>query len=648
VASKRQQVKLFRSEWENDQLPRICVRCGQPAVGVKEKQFSWHPGWVFVLLIWVIPYFLLRFIWTKRSQVKVPLCRKHWNHWRWRHGIIAAGLSAYLGCAVLLEIAGPSADHPLLDLALFVFGCLPIWCVVAYAIYRGTIRASACDSDGIILEQVSPVFVKVLEEERARRTGKPATYQCSVCRLESTLQAAFQRRGTRLYCPRCWAKQERVWGRRIALGELAVGPVGLLLVVIGIAIDLPISPPVLSLGWIFLNLFLLGGFETLLIVPHEVAHVVTARLLGVRVFGIRVGVGRTIYEGRFAGVRWEIKSIPLGGITFVAHPNLRWFRLRHWLLTLAGPALHVLLLFGLLTWISPETLFDFDLDLSVHPAAVFFWANVLLLTINLLPFTFHTDRGRTPTDGLTLLAVPFLSRTKCQELHACYFAMEAAECLRDKQYDRAAIWYQRGLAHYPTNQLNRINLGVALLNLKQFCEARRNYLGLLERPDLDANFRPIILNNIAVADILMRAPKLCRDDRPVQGTPLANQESATQEPADLLTEADRFSTEALAALPWMPTMKGTRGSVLVEMDRLQEGSTLLMEALQENETAENKAFNLCYLALAAARKGNVAQTCQFLESAQKLAPDCMALPRVGPEILSLLPQELRDSSAQTT
>jgi hypothetical protein len=71
-------------------------------------------------------------------------------------------------------------------------------------------------------------------------------------------------------------------------------------------------------------------------VLHELGHVFAARLAGLRVFGIEVGMGSLAFDFRLWGFRWQFRSIPFGGCAHAAHHDARRFRLKETLLILGG------------------------------------------------------------------------------------------------------------------------------------------------------------------------------------------------------------------------------------------------------------------------------------------------------------------------
>ena len=112
----------------------------------------------------------------------------------------------------------------------------------------------------------------------------------------------------------------------------------------------------------------------------------------------------------------------------------------------------------------------------------------------------------------------------------------------------------------------------------------------------------MMLNNIAYADAL------------IGGT-------------ERLEEADRFSMEAMKNLSWMPSIKGTRGTVLLELGKHDEALPLLRQAMQTHDVLNNKAQNACWLALAEIRRGDLHAGQKYLDEARKLDSSCFLIGR---------------------
>jgi tetratricopeptide (TPR) repeat protein len=616
-------VQLSRSEIDNGQLPPLCVCCGRPAEVFKDRVFTWHPAWVYsFLLLLVLPYFVVRWLTAQRRVVRVPLCRRHRYHWAWRHLFFWGG--GFLGVCLIgigcqLEArrgSGRGAEFILAGCLLFLL--LP-W---VYQVFRRSlIRAKRITADYLTLDGVSAKFIMALQQERVSRGEKPATQRCAKCGLESPLLTTFQQRGRRSYCPRCSERRNLTYLKRVVVVELGVGVAGLALVLAGSLAPEDWDWELQSAGWWLLNLFLLLVFEILLIPAHEAGHALTAWLVGARVFTVFVGIGRTIAERRIGKVNFEVKPIPLGGGTVVGHPNIHHYRLKHFLVVLAGPLVNAAFIGILWACVPPGSWEDVDLGEELAPAYTFYLANLVLLGVNLFPMRVQRAGNWISSDGLALCKLLFASAAEVRQAQALYFALEGEECRKAKQYDQAAAWYERGLECYPEDLVNRVNLGVVLMRGRQFGRAREGWLLLLKRTDLDPQVRAIVLNNLAVVDLWVDRSEPSGEDRA----------------DDLLEEANRFSAEVLQSVPWLTHAKGTRGMVLVELGRLDEGMALLQQALQDHQDIEAKATCACFLALGKIRQGCVQEARTYLETARQLDPDCDALEKVLKELAGAHP-----------
>ncbi len=90
----------------------------------------------------------------------------------------------------------------------------------------------------------------------------------------------------------------------------------------------------------------------------------------------------------------------------------------------------------------------------------------------------------------------------------------------------------------------------------------------------------------------------------------------------------------LWGIRWSVYFRGTRGRVLVELGRIQEGLPLLHQALKANLEKDGRALNACYLGIAAARRGDLAVSKSYFALARKLDRDCILLEREAVELKS--------------
>ena len=115
--------------------------------------------------------------------------------------------------------------------------------------------------------------------------------------------------------------------------------------------------------------------------------------------------------------------------------------------------------------------------------------------------------------------------------------------------------------------------------------------------------KAILLNNIAFADIMLENP-------------------------ELLPEADSFSEQAYQMISWEPAVTGTRGGVLVYLDRPEEGVEFLKEAFSKSIDKRGKATEACMIALGEWKQGNKKECKTYLALAKQLDPECYLIEHV--------------------
>lgn len=424
--------------------------------------------------------------------------------------------------------------------------------------------------------------------------------KCDLCGVESNLDATFFKapksfsRSIHTYCPNCWVKQQHFDTKWIALLNLVIGALGLLFWLTGVDN---------KIGYLLINVFFFQLFLVLSIVLHELGHAWMARLVGMRVFKIYIGSGKTLFTFRLLGFESEFRPLPTGGLVVAAHRKLKHLRANQFAFILAGPAINILFAAAVWTFLSPGALWSIHpLDHGFQPGLAFFYANVVVLLENLWPRDVATMFGRLPTDGKQLFQAFFLSREKRELHHAAGFVMETAVCHQQGDYEDARRWVKDGLKSYPDN-VELLNWhGIIALGLGDYGKARDCFLDLLNRECREPLMRPILLNNVAYADSFLGGE-------------------------NLLKEADAFSQEAMTALSWVPSIRGTRGAVLVAMGRFDEGLPLLREAMSQVEHTNQKALNACLIAEAESHCGNLSAARTYLDEARKLDPRCPLLAR---------------------
>ncbi len=77
------------------------------------------------------------------------------------------------------------------------------------------------------------------------------------------------------------------------------------------------------------------------------------------------------------------------------------------------------------------------------------------------------------------------------------------------------------------------------------------------------------------------------------------------------------------------TSRGTRGSVLIDLGRIEEGKAMLEDVLDKTTSTIDKTYANIFLALAAKQQSNLTLAREHAEKASKIDPACPALKRVS-------------------
>ena len=423
--------------------------------------------------------------------------------------------------------------------------------------------------------------------------------KCNRCGLQSDVEQAFSTEKRlfmrpRHYCPDCTVKRYMM-AFFIQIALLVAS--GILLFALN---------PLSGTAVFFLEITLFLVLMTLLIIIHELAHAAVAGLVGLRVFGIMIGIGKTIWAGKFLGMEWAINILPVSGITTVGARPVPHIRSKLFLIYLAGPASHLLmaLVFHLVMWTVPASGWVYYLLRSLV------FVNVFMAVVNLFPRKVSVLTGMQGSDGWHLLRTPFMNQSELTKQYIGCFAGEAMQAYAANDLDAAKAWVEKALALDNQSGTARNILGIILMARRDYQASRETFVGLLGSADgKDPGLHYILLNNIAYLDALLRD-------------------------ATLLPEADQFSEEALQHLPWVPAVTGTRGTVLVELGRLEEGIDLLKKSMARHTEKQGKALNACHIAIGELRRGDFSAACAYLAIAKTLDPRCFLLPEVEAQLKS--------------
>lgn len=412
--------------------------------------------------------------------------------------------------------------------------------------------------------------------------------KCELCGLESELDAAFIKprkaigSPQKVMCPSCWVR----WNNSRRLKGLVV------LAILGACgFVLHWVAPDDLIGQFLVNFFLFFVFLVLTILPHELGHALVGRALGWNVQQIVVGLGKSLFKVRLAGMLFDFRSLPVAAVTWIAPNDTGWLRPKWFLIVLAGPLVNLLMALVVIVSFG-GSLCPLDLDFMPTPARLFVWANGWVLFINLWPWQPKASFG-VLTDGGQLLQLLSFSKKSIARLQALHYSFEAMAS-RERSDDAAArSWCEKGLALFPEN-VHLLNLSaITCLDEAKYEQAREMFLKLLANDRLRQNERAIYLNNLAYADGLSGNPAW-------------------------LAEADAYSRDAYTLLPWVPAVVGTRGTVLVALGKFEEGLPLLQKSMEDAHAPRNKADNACHIAMAYTQAGKRDEATKYLQLARQL------------------------------
>ena len=354
-----------------------------------------------------------------------------------------------------------------------------------------------------------------------------------------------------------------------------------------------------SAGWFLASLAFMIPFLVLSTIPHEMGHMLAARILRFEVFQVAFGFGECVWSGCFAGIPIVINKWPIGGITIAGGPDEKVIRLRRSVLSLGGPAVNVTMIAAYF-WLTASLRGAERPNLLTAAGTGFLWANIVILGINLAPHYIQTSLGRVPSDGLAFFSALVAGPAKRKSWIEAYYAIGWHFARQRGDTESAVDWSEKGIAAVPDSLALQMILGVMLIEAGKIEPARDLFLALLRAWKLDARTTLLVKNNVAYCDFLLE-----RD----------------------LEEADRYSREAVQMLPWQPEFNSTRGAVLTVTGRSDEAVTFLHSAFQTQSDVRGRAETACILAIAYANVGLDHRAREYLELARELDPRAQLLER---------------------
>jgi tetratricopeptide (TPR) repeat protein len=400
----------------------------------------------------------------------------------------------------------------------------------------------------------------------------PTTSTCTQCGVSSPLTAAFQPIGRgkkqRLLCPYCVREESHRQSLMSFLNLAFLLVLGSLVAAAGKATN-----P----GWMLLNVALFIVMSWLTILPHEAGHALAARIVGLKVDRIVIGIGRKLKTFIVMGLPIELHQYPAGGLTQIAIRDVPHIRVKWILIVFAGPFVNALLMWVAISW--GDSAWQAErIEGGLAPVSTFIAANFLVALGNLWPATLMTDMGKSPTDGAQLFS---LLAGKPYDFAAFERAVDVTRLqllFEREQWSAVETQAHHYLRARPDDYSIQIQLSAALINLGKYAQARDLLENLSDREPPQPRHQAIVANNLAWLYLLL--------DDPVFGE-----------------RALELATFAFGLLPWEPFITSTHGcSHALFGDAAIAVRSLSSVRVQKN-LGKTRASSLAGLAIAYARLG---------------------------------------------
>ncbi len=337
---------------------------------------------------------------------------------------------------------------------------------------------------------------------------------------------------------------------------------------------------------------------------HELTELLAARCAGFYVRSLVLGAGTIIAKFYFLGIPFVIGESLLGGKVHYLVTTQRHARLKMFLVTSAAVAAPLALtaaLFFLARATFPLDPATTSLERRLYAFLLGMTAvTILSLPGILIPYAYRHGGMWIRSDTMQLLTLPWRSDAEIQK------QVLAAETLMHGEIDPMTFSAQEAETKVAANPDNSIALRTAIMFLRQ---------------DADPKLQDYYQRLIALASTSAERQR-CIDEYLTYC--LESDTVAANAP-----EMDALSAELLASDPNSLSLRGTRGGILVDLGRHDQGVAMLTDVLARSENAVDQSYSSIFVALAAKAAGDVETAREYARHALKADSECPALKRVA-------------------
>lgn len=311
---------------------------------------------------------------------------------------------------------------------------------------------------------------------------------------------------------------------------------------------------------------------------HEMGHFLFAKLAGMSPYLVQVGTGYKFLKLQLFKTVFEFRILPYAGMTQAYHLTLDSFNVRFLFFAIGGVFANFILVAFLINLLRVQG--DFVILILIM-------LEFVLLYSNLTPTEFQLYNQTVQTDGqLIISALTINYQDVFKEI--------------SEEYKKQSYRYKNKKAILP-----KTFLGNDLRTLQIFIEAQKKlysygyeeavklFIQVLKFKNISSWEKVFILDNLSCIVVMHGYKKY-------------------------LNDADRWSEEAIKLASYSKTLKGTRGAILVELGRYDEGKQLLLPLTEPENDALDIAVSSCYIAKAEYFLGNIERVNAWLANAKEI------------------------------
>lgn len=277
------------------------------------------------------------------------------------------------------------------------------------------------------------------------------------------------------------------------------------------------------------------------IIAHEFGHLIAARIVGFNPYFVIIGVGKKLLSYKLFDTIVEFRTIPAGGITYISNLAQSWIRPKLILMYLGGPLAN-LFLFLILSSICNVYTKHGNLAYLNNIGIVYYLANIefIIFICNLIPIESSGYGRKLASDGKQVINTLFNSKFKTiQKL----MGLDRYTSKQDK--------FTNTIFNNSIETLHQLFKADALLNQQKFDDAIEILETILDSASCSTREKVYILDLLTSIIINYGETKYLR-------------------------KADKWSLQALKIAGDIKTVQGTRGAILIELGRYNEGKEILL------------------------------------------------------------------------